>query len=153
MAEHTEPPINATPVKERDEPLDLQGFLEELENSREFQVNGVGARQGAEAVFCTLARRLSDGEDRKLFQALGKDGIGAILGACSIHRGPSHAKRMGRAEFLTDVADHLRIPVDQAERVLTVVFTAVRDRLPDEEVAAVASQLPADLADLFRRPV
>ncbi len=153
MAEHTEPPFNATPVKERDEPLDLQGFLEELENSREFQVNGVGARQGAEAVFCTLARRLSDGEDRKLFQALGKDGIGAILGACSIHRGPSHAKRMGRAEFLTDVADHLRIPVDQAERVLTVVFTAVRDRLPDEEVAAVASQLPADLADLFRRPV
>ncbi|GHG77348.1 DUF2267 domain-containing protein [Comamonas sp. JC664] len=154
MAEHTEPPINATPVKERDEPLDLQGFLEELGNSREFQVNGVGARQGAEAVFCTLARRLSDGEDLKLFRFLGgNDGIGAILGACAIHRGPSHAKRMDRAEFITDVADHLRIPGDQALRVLTAVFTAIRDRIPEDEVAAVASQLPADLADLFRRPV
>ncbi|AKQ66101.1 hypothetical protein A176_003013 [Myxococcus hansupus] len=154
MAEYTEPPINnATPVKERDEPLDLQGFLDELGNSREFQVNGVEARQGAEAVFCTLARRLSDGEDVKLFRILGKDGIGAILGTCAIHRGPSHARRMDRAEFITDVADHLRIPGDQALRVLTTVFTAVRDRLPEDEVAAVASQLPADLADLFRRPV
>lgn len=154
MAEHTQPPINnATPVKERDEPQDLQGFLDELGNSREFQVNGVDARKGAEAVFCTLARRLSDGEDLKLLWSLGKGGIGTILGTCNIHRGPSHAKRMGRAEFITDVADHLRIPVDQATRVLTVVFTAVRDRIPEDEVAAVASQLPADLADLWRRPV
>ncbi|QQR41411.1 DUF2267 domain-containing protein [Myxococcus xanthus] len=153
MAEHTEPPINATPVKEREEPADLQGFLDELGNSREFQVNGVDARKGAEAVFCTLARRLSDGEDLKLLWSLGKGGIGTILGTCNIHRGPSHAKRMGRAEFITDVADHLRIPGDQALRVLTVVFTAIRDRIPDDEVAAVASQLPADLADLWRRPV
>jgi uncharacterized protein (DUF2267 family) len=85
-------------------------------------------------------------------RALG-DRIGRILGACEIHQGTDHAKRMGRDEFISDVADHLRIPVDQAFRVVTVVFTAVRDRIPEEEVAAVASQLPADLADLFRRPV
>ena len=42
---------------------------------------------------------------------------------------------------------------DNPGRLVTVVFTAVRDRIPEDEVAAVASQLPADLADLFRRPV
>lgn len=60
---------------------------------------------------------------------------------------------MDRDEFLADVADHLRIPIDQAFRVTTVVFTAIRDRIPEKEVAAVASQLPAELAYLFRRPV
>ncbi|MFP2929178.1 DUF2267 domain-containing protein [Pyxidicoccus sp. 3LG] len=154
MAEHTEPTgdMNKVPVKERDESLDVDDFLTELQNSRELQVNKLYARDAASAVFCTLARRLSDGEDVKLMRALGS-GIGAILGACTIHRGPSHAKRMSRQEFLTDVADHLRIPIDQALRVTAAVFTAIRDRIPDQEVADVASQLPDDLADLWRRPV
>ncbi|QSQ25923.1 DUF2267 domain-containing protein [Pyxidicoccus parkwayensis] len=154
MAQHTQPPddVHAVPVKERDEPADLQSFLAELQNSRELQVNKVDARAAADAVFCTLARRLSVGEDVKLMHALGTR-IGKLIGACSVHLGPSHARRMTRDEFMTDVADHLRIPVDQAFRVVTVVFTAIRDRIPEDEVAAVASQLPADLADLFRRPV
>lgn len=154
MAQHTEPPrdVSKEPVKERDESLELQPFLDELQNSQELRVNKVEARKAAEAVFCTLARRLSDGEDVKLMRAL-SGGIGELLGACTIHRGPSHAKRMGRDEFIGDVADHLRIPVDQSFRIVTAVFTAIRDRIPEDEVAAVASQLPADLADLFRRPV
>ncbi|WP_164013709.1 DUF2267 domain-containing protein [Pyxidicoccus trucidator] len=154
MAQHTQPPrdVSNEPVKERDEPADLQPFLDELQNSQELRVNKLDASRAAEAVLCTLARRLSDGEDVKLMRAL-PGGIGRMLGTCSIHRGTSHAKRMGRDEFIGDVADHLRIPVDQAFRVLTVVFTAIRDRIPEDEVAAVASQLPADLADLFRRPV
>ncbi|HZI10328.1 MAG TPA: DUF2267 domain-containing protein [Myxococcus sp.] len=154
MAQHTETThdFSAEPVKGRDEPTDRQGFMLELQNSQELRVNGVQSRAAADAVLCTLARRLSAGEDLKLMRALG-DRIGRILGACEIHQGTDHAKRMGRDEFISDVADHLRIPVDQAFRVVTVVFTAVRDRIPEEEVAAVASQLPADLADLFRRPV
>ncbi|MCY1023499.1 DUF2267 domain-containing protein [Pyxidicoccus sp. MSG2] len=154
MAQHTEPPrdVSKVPVKERDESLELQPFLDELQNSQELRVNNVEARQAAEAVFCTLARRLSDGEDVKLMRAL-PGGIGELLGACTIHRGPSHARRMDRVEFMGDVADHLHIPADQAFRITTVVFTAIRDRIPEDEVAAVASQLPADLADLFRRPV
>jgi len=153
MAQHTEPPRDFTtePVKERDEPAELQPFLDELQNSRELQVNGLKARDAASAVFCTLARRLTVGEDVKLLRALGS--IGRIFGTCEVHLGPSHARRMDRDEFLADVADHLRIPIDQAFRVTTVVFTAIRDRIPEEEVAAVASQLPAELADLFRRPV
>ncbi len=154
MAQHTEPPrdFSAEPVKERDESPALQPFLDELQNSPELRVNGLEAGQAAEAMLCTLARRLSDGEDVKLMRAL-PGGIGRMLGSCSIHRGPSHAKRMGRDEFIGDVADHLRIPVDQSFRVVTAVFTAIRDRIPEDEVAAVASQLPAGLADLFRRPV
>lgn len=154
MAQHDEPThdFSAEPVKGRDEPQDRQGFMLELQNSRELKVNGVHPKAAAEAVLCTLARRLSDGEDVKLMHALGER-IGRIIGACVIHRGTSHARRMTRDEFMTDVADHLRIPVDQAFRVVTVVFTAIRDRIPEDEVAAVASQLPADLADLFRRPV
>lgn len=153
MAQHTDIPrdVNQQPVKEREEPTQLRAFLDELKNSREFQVNRLNARDATTAVFCTLARRLSIGEDVKLLRALGS--IGRMLGPCEIHKGPSHARRMDRDEFISTVADHLRIPVDQAFRVVTVVFTAVRDRIPEDEVAAVASQLPADLADLFRRPV
>ncbi len=154
MAQHTEPPrdVSTEPVKGRDEPLDRQGFMLELQNSQELRVNGVQSRAAADAVLCTLARRLSTGEDVKLMHALG-DRIGRLIGACEVHRGTDHFKRMGRDEFISEVADHLRIPVDQAFRVVTVVFTAIRDRIPEDEVAAVASQLPADLADLFRRPV
>lgn len=154
MAQHTDIPrdFSAEPVKERDEPADLQPFLDELQNSAELRTNNLIAREAARAVLCTLARRLSDGEDVKLMRAL-PGGIGLMFGTCEIHRGTSHARRMDRDEFLGDVADHLRIPVDQAFRVVTAVFTAIRDRIPEEEVAAVASQLPADLADLFRRPV
>lgn len=154
MARHTDPPhdFSAEPVKGRDEPADRQAFMYELQHSEALRVNGIPPRAAAEAVLCTLARRLSVGEDVKLMRALG-EGIGRLLGACSIHRGSSHARRMSRDEFMTDVADHLRIPVDQAFRVVTTVFTAIRDRIPEDEVAAVASQLPADLADLFRRPV
>jgi Uncharacterized conserved protein (DUF2267) len=154
MAQHTDIPrdFNAEPVKERDESADLQSFLDELQNSAELRANKLIAREAARAVLCTLARRLSPGEDVKLMRAL-SGGIGTMLGTCEIHRGPSHARRMDRNEFLTDVADHLRIPVDQSFRVVTAVFTAIRDRIPEEEVAAVASQLPAELADLFRRPV
>ncbi|WP_223783251.1 DUF2267 domain-containing protein [Myxococcus faecalis] len=152
MAQETELPPNIIPVKERDESLDLQAFLDEIGNSQEVRVNKLDGRTAAHAVLCTLARRLSDGEDVKLMRALGDD-IGELIGECTILRGPSHAKRMKREEFISDVADHLGIKVDQAFRVMTVVFTAVRDRIPEDEVAAVASQLPADLADSFRRPV
>jgi uncharacterized protein (DUF2267 family) len=153
MAQHTDIPRSPTaePVKLRDEPAELQPFLEELQYSKELQVNHLSAPDAARAVLCTLERRLSYGEDLKLLRALRE--IGKTIGDCDVHRGSSHARRMDENEFLTDVADHLRIPVDQAFRVVTVVFTAIRDRLPEDEVAAAASQLPADLADLFRRPV
>jgi uncharacterized protein (DUF2267 family) len=154
MAQHTDPPRDFTtePVKERDESAELQPFLDELQNSADLRVNGLNARDAASAVFCTLARRLSLGEDVKLLRTLGGS-IGRIFGACDIHKGPSHARRMDRDEFLADVADHLRIPIDQSFRIVTAVFTAIRDRIPEDEVAAVASQLPAELADMFRRPV
>jgi uncharacterized protein (DUF2267 family) len=153
MAQHTDIPrdLTAEPVKVRDEPVDLQAFLLELQNSVELQVNHVDAVHAARVVLCTLERRLSYGEDLKLIQALGE--IGQKIGKCEVHRGPSHARRMDRDEFLSDVADHLRLPVDQAFRIVTAVFTAIRDRLPEQEVAAVASQLPSELADMFRRPV
>ena len=153
MASSVPPPdTHAVPVKERDESLELQPFLDEIQGDAVMHSQGLEAREAASAVFCSLARRLSDGEDVKLFRAL-PGGIGAILGACSVHRGPSRAKRIGRDEFITDIADHLNIKPDQAFPVVTAVFTAVRDRIPEDEVAAVASQLPADLGDLFRRPV
>ncbi|MCY1041550.1 DUF2267 domain-containing protein [Corallococcus sp. bb12-1] len=143
---------HAVPVKERDESLELQPFLDEIQSDAVMHSQGLDAREAASAVLCTLGRRLSDGEDVKLYRAL-TGGIGEILGACSVHRGSSRARRIGRDEFMSDVADHLKIKVDQAPRVVAAVFTAVRDRIPEEEVAAVASQLPADLGDYFRRPV
>ena len=105
MAQHTDIPRDPgiASGKEREEQEDFDLFLAELGNSRELQVNRLDARKAASAVFCTLARRLSIGEDLELLRALA--GFGAMLEPCDIHRGPSHARRMGRDEFLADVAD------------------------------------------------
>lgn len=81
-----------------------------------------------------------------------RPGLASLIRSCERHEGPARAHRIGRAEFLGDVADHLGIDPGAVEPVVRAVFTAVRDRLPADEVEDVAAELPPDLADLFRRP-
>jgi uncharacterized protein (DUF2267 family) len=128
-----------------------QAFLDELAWSG-IAPPRVEPRRAAEAVLCTLARRLSGGEVEDIASAV-TPGLARLIRSCDRHEGPARAHRIGRLEFLGDVADHLGVPQGEAEPIVRAVFTAVRDRLPADEVEDVAAQLPVDLADLFRRPV
>jgi uncharacterized protein (DUF2267 family) len=49
-----------------------------------------------------------------------------------------HPRGLSTVNLIADVADHLGLPIDQGFRVVTAVFTALRDRIPDEEVVAGA---------------
>lgn len=139
-------------VKSRDEPGgpgSFEAFLDELRWPQ--MAPKTEPRASAEAVLCTLDRRLSLGEAEELIEQL-PEGFQRLLRRCDKHpRSPS--ERMDKAAFITDVADHLGVDPQEAERVVRAVFTGVRDRLSEDDIEDVASQLPSDLADLWRRPV
>lgn len=145
------PPPGTRAVKGRDEPAgpgSYQAFLDELRWPQ--MAPKTEPRASAEAVLCTLVRRLSGGEAEDLMEEL-PTGFQQLLRRCDKHEG-SPAERIDKATFITDVGDHLGVDKQEAERVVRAVFSGVRDRLSEEEVEDVASQLPADLADLWRRP-
>jgi uncharacterized protein (DUF2267 family) len=99
------------------------------------------------AVMCNFSRHVSGGEARQVFQQLPQS-VHPLLERCMVHRGES-AKRFGRDELLTRVAEHLEIPLDVAEQVTAAVLRTISANLPAKEVHDVASQLPADLRDLW----
>jgi uncharacterized protein (DUF2267 family) len=138
-------------VKGRREPSEsYEAFLDELRGGLR---QGVDAEEALKAALCMLGRRLSRRE-RVEFEAQLHPKLAYFLRTCPVHRGGmARVQRLGRDELLQDVADHLRVQPDVAESIVRTVFTALRDRLPEDEAHDVAAQLPADLADLFRRPV
>jgi uncharacterized protein (DUF2267 family) len=136
--------------RERPEDDSFDAFLDEIR----FTARGprVEPRDAAEAVTCTLAQRLAGRTVEDMERDL-TPGIADLVRTCDRHEGPARAHRIGRREFEQDVADHLGIDRGGAEVIVMDVFTALRDRLPERDAERVAAQLPADLADLFRRPV
>lgn len=143
--------VAVQPRTETKEADSYQAFLDELAWSG-VSPPRIEPRLAAEAVLCTLTRRLGGGEVEDMAVAV-TPGLGALLRSCERHEGPARAHRTHREEFMRDVADHLGVPRGDVEPIVWAVFTAVRDRLPPDEVEDVAAQLPPDLADLFRRPV
>jgi uncharacterized protein (DUF2267 family) len=99
------------------------------------------------AVMCNFSRHVSGGEARQVFDALPND-VHPLLERCMLHRG-EQARRFGRDDLLTMVAEHLGIPVDAAEQVTTAVLQTISAQLHAKEVHDVADQLPKDLQDLW----
>ncbi len=143
--------VAVQPRFETKEADNYRAFLDELAWSG-ISPPRIEPRLAAEAVLCILARRLSTGEVEDLEAAL-RPGLASLIRSCDRHAGPARAHRINREEFMRDVADHLGVPRGDVEPIVRAVFTAVRDRLPADEVEDVAAQLPPDLADLWRRPV
>lgn len=140
--------VAVQPRHEPGGPNARQAFLDELTWSH----LPVAPRAAAEAVLCTLARRLSSLAVEET-EALLPDELAWLIERCDRHEGPARAHRIGAAEFVSDVADHLGVEQDVAARAVRAVFDALRDRLPEAQVEKIASQLPLELADWFRRPV
>jgi uncharacterized protein (DUF2267 family) len=100
-----------------------------------------------EGVMSTFSQHVSGGEARYLWQALPAP-IRALLESCLIHR-DEPARRFGRDELLTRVAEHLHVSIGDAERIASAVLHAISCRLPPKEVVDVAGQLPLELRDLW----
>jgi uncharacterized protein (DUF2267 family) len=58
--------------------------------------------------------------------------------------------RFGREEFIQTVADDLGKPPEEAERLIRLVFRAIRDQITPGEARDVESNLPLDLQVLWK---
>jgi len=74
-----------------------------------------------------------------------------LLAQVPHHEGKPEEK-FGRTEFFERVATNLDLDVNAVEPVIRAVFMAVRSQITEGEAEDVASQLPTDLADLWRLP-
>ncbi|AKU92532.1 DUF2267 domain-containing protein [Vulgatibacter incomptus] len=150
MADET-PDVSATPVPTRHEPADdYRAFVDELRWTHPIE-DPEDAAYAAAVVLCQLERRLT-GERRDELAFRLPEEFQILLAACPRVDG-SGAQRTNARTFLADVADLLGTEPTATFQIVSAVFTALRDRLPDEDVHWVASQLPPDLADIWRRPV
>lgn len=100
------------------------------------------------AVMCALTRRLSGGEAKDVLLGLPSE-LRELVESCVIHR-PELPERFDRAALIRDVGEHLAVGPEDAERIARVVIRAAQRVLPQQTIAAVASQLPSDTRDLWR---
>ena len=145
------PDVSKVTVRAREEPAgDFRAFVDELRWTRPIE-KPENATHAAAVVLCQLERRLT-GDRRDEMATHLPEQLQRVLASCPRTDG-SGAQRTDTRTFLGDVGDLLGFDPTRTLQVVTAVFTALRDRLPDEDVHWVASQLPPDLADLWRRPV
>jgi uncharacterized protein (DUF2267 family) len=100
------------------------------------------------AVMCSFARRLSGGEARHILLGLPLE-VRAIIERCAAHR-EEHAGAFGRDELLRMIGSHLMTERDDAARIALEVLRAAKRVLPQQTIAEVESQLPADLLELWQ---
>jgi uncharacterized protein (DUF2267 family) len=107
--------------------------------------------RAAEAVLCTLEKCLPEAQLGKIHEEL-PEGLLALVKSCKPHRGQK-PERMGREEFLRNVGRHLDLDGEDSEHVSRAVLAAVRSQLSEEEIRAVAGQLPDELRELWQGEV
>jgi uncharacterized protein (DUF2267 family) len=111
---------------------------------------GTSARDAVAAALCTLAHGLGVEPARDLEGAL-PEGLRSLL-----RRGAGHRlepqEPFDRRAYLALVARTLAMTEGQAESLARAVFAALHAQIPRAVVDDVASQLPADLRDLWLRP-
>ncbi len=100
------------------------------------------------AAMCELARRLPRGEAAHLVRAL-PEAVRPLLEACVAAREESPAPG-SRDELLDRLAERFEVDRPSAELSLRAVFRVVQDELSQADVRHVESQLPEDIADIWR---
>lgn len=95
----------------------------------------------AEAVFCALSERLSEGLVKQLREQLPED-VRAMMTVCHRHQGDA-PRKLDRDDFYLMVANHLNAEPENVRLVLHGVFTALRTQLTEAEADKVEGQLPA----------
>ena len=147
----TETPELEPPFRTRQEPAEsFQAFVDELRWTKPLRED-IEPAHAASVVLCQLERRLTGDRREELLTHLPQK-LQRLLESCQrIEGAPSEHK--GASSFFVDVQDLLQVEPSTAEQIVGAVFTALRDRLPDDDVRWVASQLPPGLDDYWRRPI
>ncbi len=110
------------------------------------------AEKACVAVLGTLEQRIQSTESSKLESQLPQK-LQDLLDHSDIDRTAS-AQRFDKDEFLNMVAASLDVSLEEAEAISRRVFATVRAQISEGEAEGVASQLPKDIAQLWRdRPV
>jgi uncharacterized protein (DUF2267 family) len=126
---------------------DAAAFLFEDIRRRANLPPSIPSQEALSAVMCTFSRHVSGGEARHVWNALPAP-VKPLLDRCMIHR-EEKAERFTKEQLLIHVAEHLGVPVERADEITAAVLVAISSRLPAKEMAAVASQLPRDMRDLW----
>jgi uncharacterized protein (DUF2267 family)/mannose-6-phosphate isomerase-like protein (cupin superfamily) len=126
---------------------DARGILDRIGRCVELPA-GTTADGAFAAVMGALCARLSGGQARDVLLGL-PTGVRPLLEPRVALREES-APVFGRDELLERIAAELDTSVAAAEPIARVVFAAVRRVLPEKEVGDVASQLPAELVELWQ---
>lgn len=123
-------------------------FLRDVERAAALPPS-VSAADATTAVTCALTMRVSGGEARDVLESLPVS-VHALLRRCDRH--PSApAVPVDREAFVRRIAEHLGVSEGEAEGIAFGVFSALRARLPMKEAEDVASQLPKELREQWRR--
>ena len=135
----------------RQEPAeDFEAFVDELRWAKPLRED-VRPTKAASVILCLLERHLTGTRRDTLVDHLPSK-LANLLEGCQITEG-APIQHKDEQDFLGDVGDALGVEPSTALQITTAVFTALRDRLSEEEAQWVANQLPPNLADLWRRPV
>jgi uncharacterized protein (DUF2267 family) len=114
-------------------------------------MNEEEAEKAAVSVLCVLEQRLF-GEEAAHLEAQLPSKLRDLLIRCERHIGKPVPK-FGRYDFIRMVSEDLETDLFQAERHIRAVFSALRDQVSEGEIEDVIGQLPADLRELWQRPV
>lgn len=153
MADETPTPdVGTIPVQLSREPAgDFQAFVDELRWTHPLE-KPEDAAYAAAVVLCQLERRLTGEEKRAELNMNLPVELRILMAGCPVVEGAAPQRSSART-FLADLGDRLGAEPTQTLQIVSAVFTALRDRLPEEEAHWVANQLPPDVADLWRRPI
>ena len=124
-------------------------FLKDL-RSRE-PMSESASQRAAAAVLCALELRLFGGERRDLESQLPSK-LRELVRQCPLHFGRTPQK-LDREELIGIVAEETGTTRREAERLARIVFLTLRDHVSEGEIAHVVSQLPEEIAELWKPPV
>ncbi|MFW5879115.1 MAG: DUF2267 domain-containing protein [Myxococcota bacterium] len=136
-----------TGEKEKEERYER--FVGEVEESGTIP-SEISAQNALSGVICTLTRRVSRGQARDYAGSM-PPVLKSVLSPCVMHR-DEKGEKFDLQGFLQRVAEHLNVTGQQAESISRAVFRALHKHLPSHEVDDLESQLPPDLAELWRNP-
>ncbi|XXF77762.1 DUF2267 domain-containing protein [Myxococcaceae bacterium GXIMD 01537] len=105
------------------------------------------AECAAVAVLTALERRLPADEAKDLEAQLPRRLVEFLPPP---DKRPPRPRKFGRGDFVQTVAEDLRRPPEEAERLTRLVFQALRDQISEGEARDVESNLPLDLQALWR---
>ena len=114
-------------------------------------MNEEEAEKAAVSVLCVLEQRLF-GEEAAHLEAQLPGKLRDLLIRCERHLGKPVPK-FGRYDFIRMVSEDLETDIFVAEKRIRAVFAALREQVSEGEIEDVIGQLPAELRELWQRPV